>query len=122
MSREVMILEGQHRVRFVQSSPYLPQANGQAEATNKVIINIIKKMTDRNPRNRHENLFEALWAYRTSNRNAMGITPFTLTYGQDAVLHVEINVSSLRIARQYDLYSDKYVEAIAQVVEHLDDV
>ncbi|CAL9025464.1 unnamed protein product [Prunus brigantina] len=51
ISREVTRLEEQHEIRFVQSSPYFPQANGQAEATNKVLISIIKKMTDSNPRN-----------------------------------------------------------------------
>ncbi|CAL8169367.1 unnamed protein product [Prunus armeniaca] len=78
-----MRLEEQHEIRFVQSSPYFSQANGQAEATNKVLISIIKKMTDSNPRNWHEKLSKALWAYRTSRRNAIGITPFALTYGQD---------------------------------------
>lgn len=98
MSKEVIRLKEQHGIRFVQLSPYFLQANEQAEATDKVLINIIKKMKYNNPRNWHEKLSEALWAYMTSKRNVIGITHFDLTYGQDAVLPVDINVSSLRIA------------------------
>ncbi|CAL2259744.1 unnamed protein product [Prunus armeniaca] len=36
-------------IRMVQSTSYNPQSNGQAEASNKVIKGILKKMVDKNP-------------------------------------------------------------------------
>ena len=30
-----------HGIKMIRSTPHYPQANGQAEATNKVVINIL---------------------------------------------------------------------------------
>ena len=40
--------------RLVHSSPYYAQANGQVEATNKVLIDMIKKTVEDKPRRWHE--------------------------------------------------------------------
>ncbi|KAI5338500.1 hypothetical protein L3X38_017771 [Prunus dulcis] len=56
------------------------------------IINIIRKMPEENPRQWHEKLPETLWAYRTSKREATGMTPYALTYGHDPILPMEIIV------------------------------
>ena len=36
----------EHGIKLIHSSPYYAQANNQAEATNKVLINMIKKIID----------------------------------------------------------------------------
>jgi hypothetical protein len=54
------------KIKLLNSSPYYVQANGQAEASNKVLIKIIKKRIKDNPRRWHEKLSEALWEHRTS--------------------------------------------------------
>src|SRR5436189_5251385 len=41
---------------------------------------------------------ECLWAYRTTIRTATKATPFSLVYGCEAVLPLEIQIPSLRIA------------------------
>ena len=40
----------------------------------------------------------ALWAYRTSFHSFTGATPYSLVYGMEAVLLVEIEMGSLRVA------------------------
>jgi hypothetical protein len=67
--------------QVLNSSPYYAQANGQAEASNKVLIKIIKKRIKDNLRRWHEKLSEALWAQRTSRHGARKVTPFELVYG-----------------------------------------
>ncbi|KAM1486030.1 hypothetical protein ACFX2I_000276 [Malus domestica] len=105
---------------MIQSSPYYPQSNGQAEASNKILVNIMKRMVIDSPEKWHENLGNTLWAYRTSKRAGTGTTPYALTFGQDAVLPVEINVSSVRIRNQFGLHSEEYIEAMCQGIEDLD--
>ena len=39
-----------------------------------------------------------LWAYRTSFRASTGATPYSFMYGMEAVLLVEIDMGSLRVA------------------------
>ena len=43
-----------------------------------------------------EELPNVLWAYRTTARTPMGGTPFNLTYGIEAVIPVEVGLTSLR--------------------------
>ncbi|XP_040369471.1 uncharacterized protein LOC121051315 [Rosa chinensis] len=52
-------------IQFLHSTPYYAQSNGQAEASNKIIITLLKKMLVENHRQWHDTLYETLWAYRT---------------------------------------------------------
>ncbi|CAL2259858.1 unnamed protein product [Prunus armeniaca] len=69
-------------------------------------------MLGKNPKQWHEKLSETLWAYRTSKREATGMTPYALTYGHDAILPMEIAVQSLRIAHQHNLVGEDYSQAM----------
>ena len=42
----------------------------------------------------------ALWGYRTIMRTATGQTPFSLVYGCEAVLPIEIEIKSLRVVME----------------------
>ncbi|KAI5316920.1 hypothetical protein L3X38_036627 [Prunus dulcis] len=112
ISRDMLDMAETFKFKLLQSTPYYAQANGQAESSNKVIINIIRKMLEKNPKQWHEKLSETLWAYRTSKREATGMTPYALTYGHDAILPMEIAVQSLRIAHQHNLTGEDYSQAI----------
>ncbi|KAM2013859.1 hypothetical protein ACFX1T_025524 [Malus domestica] len=114
ISKEVEEFASKYKIKMIQSSPYYPQSNGQAEPSNKILVNIIKRMVIDSPEKWHEMLGNTLWAYRTSKRAGTGTTPYALTFGQDAVLPMEINVSSVRIQNQFGLHSAEYIEAMCQ--------
>ncbi|KAI5314288.1 hypothetical protein L3X38_043464 [Prunus dulcis] len=120
ISRDMLDMAEAFKFKLLQSTPYYAQANGQAESSNKVIINIIRKMLEKNPKQWHEKLSETLWAYRTSKREATGMTPYALTYGHDAILPMEIAVQSLRIAHQHHLTGEDYSQAMLFELEELD--
>ena len=44
-----------------------------------------------------DELLEVLWAYRTTACRPIGISPFTLTYGMEAIVPTEIGIPTLRI-------------------------
>ncbi|XP_073035274.1 uncharacterized protein [Primulina eburnea] len=94
-------------IKLINSSPHYPQSNGQAEASNKVWIKILQKLME-------ENL--------TSKRTATGVSPFSLTFGHDAVLPLEIMVPSMRVAKQNELSLEHYNEAMIMELEELDDL
>ncbi|XP_004306255.1 PREDICTED: uncharacterized protein LOC101314018 [Fragaria vesca subsp. vesca] len=96
-------------------------SNGQAEASNKVILGILRKMLELNLRVWHEELYHTLWAYRTSKRGPTDTTPYALMYGHDAVLPLEINIASLRVQEQHQLLGEDYVQAMWQELEDLDE-
>ncbi|GLU23750.1 hypothetical protein SLE2022_397310 [Rubroshorea leprosula] len=78
-------------------------------------------MFDDNPRCWHELLSDTLSAYRTSQKNSTKVTPFSLTYGHDAVLPMELSTRSLRIAIQHDLTSREYSDAMVLELKDLED-
>ena len=57
--------------------------------------NLKKKLEDLKGKWANE-LPEVLWAYRTTARSTTGETPFSLAYGYEAIVTVEIRVGSLR--------------------------
>ena len=76
------------------STPVYPQSIGQAEAINKAIVNGLKKMLDGVKGRWVEELPNVLWAYRTTPRWFTGETPFSLSYGVEAVILTEVNLCS----------------------------
>ena len=64
---------------------------------------------EENPRDWHRLLSETLWAYRTSKRCATGVSPYSLVYGHDVVLPMEVVVPSLRVAKHNGLILEEYM-------------
>jgi len=80
------------------TTAYNPAANRLAEAFNKIIIKVLKKFISSNKWDWNEKLSECLWAYRTIVRTPIGNTPFSLVYRCEAVIPLEIQMPSLRVA------------------------
>nr|XP_023919913.1 uncharacterized protein LOC112031455 [Quercus suber] len=78
------------------STPAYPQENGQAEAVNKVIVDGLKKMLDDAKGRWVEELPHVLWTYRTTPWRSTGETPFSMTYGTEAVIPLETGFPTLR--------------------------
>jgi hypothetical protein len=95
-------------IKLLNSSPYYAQANGQAEASNKIMINLIQKKIDQKPKRWHSVLNEALWDYRMALQGATKTSPYELVYGHHAVLPWEIQSDSRRVVLQKDLSSKDY--------------
>jgi len=69
----------------------------QAEATNKTIVNGLKKRLEWVKGNWVEELPNILWAYWTTPRRSTSETPFSITYGTEAVIPIEVSLSSIRV-------------------------
>ncbi|KAL5539207.1 hypothetical protein UlMin_044287 [Ulmus minor] len=81
----------------VFSSPAHPKSNGQVEAVNKTIKQTLKKKLEKSKGAWVDELPLVLWAYRTSFRAATGETPFSLAYGVEAVIPIEISLPTFRV-------------------------
>lgn len=84
------------KIQHHNSSPYRPKMNGAVEAANKNIKKIVQKMVV-TYNDWHEKLPFYLHGYRTSVRTLTRATPFSLVYGREAVLPVEVEFPSLRL-------------------------
>ena len=98
------------KIKHHNSVPYRPKMNGAVEAANKNVKKIIAKATE-TYKDWHEKLPFALHAYRTGVRTSTGATPYSLVYGMEAVLPIEVKIPSLRVLREVDLEEAEWVQA-----------
>ena len=78
------------------STPAYPQGNGQVEAINKVIVNGFKKRLDDAKGRWVEELPHVLWTYQITPRKSTRETPFSMTYGAEAVIPLENGFPMMR--------------------------
>ncbi|RDX97777.1 hypothetical protein CR513_19419, partial [Mucuna pruriens] len=81
--------------------------NGAVEAANKNIKKIIQKMVV-TYKDWHEMLPYALHEYHTSIRTSTGATLYSLVYGTEAVLPIEVEIPSLRVLADLELEEVKW--------------
>ena len=84
-------------IKHGRSTPYYPQGNGQAEATNRVMLKILKKIKHDYGGKWSDHLADVLWACRSFVKTAMGFSPFSLVYGIEAISPVELVVPTPRV-------------------------
>ena len=99
------------------STAAYPQGNGQAQASNKVIVNRLKKRLDNTKGRWVEELPHVLGAYRTTPRRSTGETPFAMTYGAEAVIPLKANFPTLRTSSFTPSSNDDLLEESLDLVE-----
>ena len=94
---------------------------------NKVIVSGLKKRLDDAKGRWVEELPHVLWTYRMTSRQLMGETPFSMTYGAEAVLPLEVSFPTLKsstftprnndelLGRSLDLAEEKREKTMIQM-------
>jgi transposase InsO family protein len=86
---------GEYGIIMGQSSNYYPQGNGLSESTNKTLVHILKKTIDKNQRNWHLKLTDALWASITNLKDSTRMYPYILVYGKEAKMSINLELNAL---------------------------
>lgn len=74
-----------------------PQANGQVELTNRVLLHGLKARLEGAQRSWVDELPSVVWGCRTTPNASTGETPFSLTFGCEAVIPSEIDAATFRV-------------------------
>ena len=109
-SGEVDILVQEYGIQHHRSSAYKPQTCVAVEAAIKNTKRILIKMVETS-KDWSEKLPFALWAYSTSFRTSTEATPYYFVYGIGAVLPVEIEMGSLRVALEHQISETKWAQS-----------
>ncbi|XP_076958710.1 uncharacterized protein LOC143634555 [Bidens hawaiensis] len=79
-----------------------PQGNGEAERANRTIVGGIKKRLANHKSGWVDQLPHVLWAIRTHRNTSNAETPFSLTYGTEAMIPAKVGVPSQRVTLPED--------------------
>ncbi|MCO5586505.1 hypothetical protein L7F22_040445 [Adiantum nelumboides] len=108
------VLKISHR----HSTPYYPQSNGLVEKANGIIAGIIRKMVESKPKRWDNFLDGAIWAYRTTYRDATQFTPFHLVYEQEALQPIELNIPTIKLTGRQEQNNDEaWIDRLLNLVE-----
>ncbi|MCO5587180.1 hypothetical protein L7F22_041127 [Adiantum nelumboides] len=100
------------------STPYYPQSNGLVEKANGIIARIIRKMVESKPKRWDNFLDGAIWAYRTTYKDATQFTPFHLVYGQEALQPIELNIPTIKLTGRQEQNNDEaWIDRLLNLVE-----
>ena len=97
------------KIRHHNSVPYRPKMKDAVEAANKNVKKIIAKATE-TYKDWHKKLPFALHTYRTRVRTSTGATPYSLVYGMEVMLPIEVEIPSLRVLREVELEETEWVQ------------
>ncbi|CAL9003330.1 unnamed protein product [Prunus brigantina] len=107
------------KIKLCFASPAHPQSNGQVEAVNKIIKRTLKTKLDKAKGCWPELLPEVLWSYRTTFRTSTGETPFSLSFGTEAVAPVEIGQPTYRTSTYEAEANDEQLALNLDFIEEL---
>ena len=83
------------KIKNLYSTSRYPQSNGLVEASNKTLLTALKKRLDSAKGKWVDELPGVLWAYRTTARKPIGMSPFTITYRMEAIIPTEIGMPTI---------------------------
>ncbi|KAL0462458.1 UNVERIFIED_CONTAM: hypothetical protein Slati_0133400 [Sesamum latifolium] len=96
-----------------------PQANGQVKVTNRILVQGIKRRLKRVGGNWAEEITSVLWAYRTTPRGSTGESPFSLVYGTEAIIPVELGIPSRRVMNFSEECNENLLRENLDLIEEL---
>ncbi|XP_015072638.1 uncharacterized protein LOC107016800 [Solanum pennellii] len=108
-------------VRHNVATPYHPKTCGQVEVSNGEIKRILSKTINANRMDWSRGSDYALWAYRSSYKSPIFMSPYRLVYGKGCQLPVELENKAMWAMKKLKIDWSEAVEQILNGLNELDE-
>jgi hypothetical protein len=115
-SKKLIDFCNQYHIILGHSTSYYPQGNGLDESSNKTMVNIIKKTMQENKNSWHNKLVFSLWADRLNTNRSIGMSPYQLVYGTEAVFPTSLGVPVMKILQEMQAEPNDSQRRINQMI------
>ena len=93
-------LVSRYGIKHVMGLAYHPQSNGQAEISNREIKKIIEKIVNSSRKDLSIKLYDALWAYRTTYKTSIGMSPYKIVFRKPCNLPLELEYKAMWVIKK----------------------
>ena len=105
-----------YQITLGHSTAYYPQGNGLVESSKKSLVKIIKKLLEDNKKSWHTKLVHALWADRLTLKKSIGMSPFQLVYGTNAIFPNSLGVPVMKLIQELQTKENDIIRRINQTI------
>lgn len=99
-SRKMIDFCNKYHINLGHSIAYYPQGNGLEESSNKILVNLIKKLFEDNKKTWNEKLVNALWAGRLTTKKSISTIPYQLVYGMEVIFPSSLGTPVMKLLQE----------------------
>jgi transposase InsO family protein len=115
-SKKLIYFCNQYHIGLGHSTAYYRQGNKLVESSNKTLVNIIKKTLQENKKSWHNKLVFSLWADILTTKRSIGMSPYQLVYGTEAVFPTSLGVPVMKLLQEMQVEPNDSQRRINQMI------
>ena len=115
-SKRMINFCNKYHITLGHSTTHYPHGNGLAKSSNKILVNIIKKLLEDNKKTWNKKLVNALWEDKLTIKKSIGTSPYQLVYGMEVVFPSSLGTLVMKLLQEAQVEPNDIQRRIDQTI------